>query len=72
LPIQHDPILGECGLISGKLRVVASKADLTTDALLECVFPFGVPFPAEGLRPVVPPGCVVAAKADRDKIVVLE
>lgn len=25
LPIQRDPILGECGLISGKLRVVAGK-----------------------------------------------
>jgi hypothetical protein len=72
LPIQRDPTLRERGLISGKLRVVAGKADLTTDALFEGVFLLRAPFSAEGLRPVVQRRSVVAAKADRDEIVVLE
>jgi hypothetical protein len=69
LPIQRDPTLRERCLISGKLRVVAGKADLTTDALF---FLLRAPFSAEGLRPVVQRRSVVAAKADRDEIVVLE
>ena len=71
MPIQRDPTLRERGLISGKLRVVAGKADLTTDALFEGVFLLRAPFSAEGLRPVVQRRSV-AAKADRDEIVVLE
>jgi hypothetical protein len=66
------PILGECGLVSSKLRVVAGKADFTTDALFESILLLRAPISAEGLRPVVQRKCVVAAKADRDQIVVLE
>jgi hypothetical protein len=72
LSIQRDPILGECVLKSGKLRVVAGKANLATDALFEGVFSLCTPLSADRLWPVVQRRCVVATEADRDKIVALE
>jgi hypothetical protein len=59
-------------LISGKLRVVAGEANLAAHTLFEGVFHLGAPLSAEQLRPVVQRRCVVATKADRDKIVVFE
>jgi hypothetical protein len=58
--------------VSSQPRVVAGKANLAIGALFEGVFNLGDPFSADRLWPVVQGRCVVAAKADRDKIVVLK
>jgi len=49
---QRDPILGEFGLISGKLPVVAGEANLAAHTLFEGIFLLGA---WSGLDPLVVP-----------------